>query len=599
MSANNRFPVGFPFGSLAGKDFSGPLLLPSEGGGALIKYSGDQEDTVNLLVENSVLYLLNALPEKLLEVHVFDFGFKKRFPYLADLQALGAYKIYLNSREADIGLQNLEDTSRERHHGLLSVENPTLDAFNSTVDHPYPYQLMVLNLAYFPENYINQKRFEDFVESAKDAGIYLLAFADVSQVDVSEKLLKKIISYLPPITINDEELNFGLHPSFAKIQQFADRFGFKAVIHADRREELVKAFQERSQQAKEDEPLDFLMLPIGKSPDGRSTIHFSLGDKSKNYHAIITGTTGTGKSTLLNNLIVSVAENYSANELRLYLMDFKQGVEFKAFREHPNCEKIFLGSGNLDAATDLLESFVKLMEDRNDLFNQYSHVKDISQYNSVAKEPIPRVVLIIDEVQDLFSGSYKRQDLFKTLLTKVAKQGRSFGIHLVLSTQTIAGSIKQSLGELMKQFSLRVTYLVTEAADAEAVFTLGNLAPLHLNNFELIYNDRSGLKTANQLCRADRPKDILGTLAKIRNERSENDMISPMLFEKSTKEVDSKSSDESGLSSDLSSHQWVKPFKDETLDRKNKKDQDTLSAFVQKHNLDKDKIQGMGADINE
>jgi len=601
MGSENQFPIGFPLGDLCGKEFMVPYLVPSDAGGLFIEYSEHQEVEVNTLLENCILGLLSLLPQNLLQIHVFDFGFKKRFPYLADLQTLGVYNIYLNSQKADWGLQKLEDISRDRHHDLLSIDHPTLNSFNRSSDYPYPYHLMVINLSYFPESYINPKRFADFVESARDAGIYLFVFADIDQVDLSEKRLHSLKDNLPAFSLADGELTHEPGLLLADLERLSERFGLKAFPGTDNRDRLASDLLNRSSTTDADEPTDFLEIPIGRSPDGRLTINFSLGEKSENYHAIITGTTGTGKSTLLNNLIVGIAENFTAQELRLYLMDFKQGVEHKVFSEHPNCEKIFLGSDNLDAATDVLESFVNLMKERNALFRRYPDVKDISSYNGIAEKKMPRVLLIIDEVHGLFSGDYKRQDLFRSLLSSVATQGRSFGIHLILSTQTIAGSINQSLGELMAQFSLRITYRLIKPQDAEAVMSMGNLAPLKLNKFELIYNNGSGLKENNVLCRVDPPKDILASIKRIRNSRGEHEMIAPEIIEKVSGGGESEDRDANDWST-----QYIESLQSGRRDQNREKaaqerDQhkEFLAQFAEKHDLDVTQIQGLSGEARE
>ena len=72
-----------------------------------------------------------------------------------------------------------------------------------------------------------------------------------------------------------------------------------------------------------------LIVPIGCGASGNSIVELSIGDATPHY--LIGGTTGSGKSNLLHNLIMSACSRYSPDELRVYLLDFKEGVEFSQY----------------------------------------------------------------------------------------------------------------------------------------------------------------------------------------------------------------------------------------------------------------------------
>ena len=131
---------------------------------------------------------------------------------------------------------------------------------------------------------------------------------------------------------------------------------------------------------------------------------------------------------------------------------------------------------------------------------------------------MPRIILIIDEVHRLFAGNYKQQAYFSKLLTEVVRQGRAFGVHIILSTQTLAGTHIDKT--LMSQIGLRVSFKLTHHSDSEDIFTYSNTEALELDNYELIYNQKSGNKKANLRARANSPQDIdmiLSEVYKIRD----------------------------------------------------------------------------------
>ncbi|SFR52876.1 FtsK/SpoIIIE domain-containing protein [Thiomicrospira sp. ALE5] len=593
------FPIGFPVGQLKNKIFESMFIVPAQSGGLFIKTDESNENEANNLIESCALHLLNTLQPEQLKIDVFDFSYRKRFPYLADLQSDGVYKIALNSKQADQAFQQLEDMALERHHKILSPTLPTLNEFNKATEHPFPYQLVLINIEFFPDNYVNKKRFIDFIKEAKDAGIYIIAFGNEDIIDPSNSTHKVLQEELIQITIYDDHIDYQNHTLLEDLSQLIKRFDLSVLPLLDERETLSVQFRDKVKSNENNYFQDFINIPIGKSPDGRTTINFSLGDKSSSYNALITGMVGTGKSTLLNNLIISIAEEYTAQEMRLYLMDYKEGVEFKVFKNHPNCEKIFLDNANLNAATEMLESFVDLMEQRSRLFSKYDQVNKIAEYNKVADTPIPRVILIIDEVHSLFSGTFKTQDKFKALLEKVAKKGRAFGVHIILATQTLSGAINQNLREVKKQFPLRMTYRLSEQDDAEAILTMGNLAPLRLNKFELIYNNQSGLKDHNIFCKVDPPKDIQKIVNQIQASRSDDEKVTPIIYEKSTSEFEDDKDNEPLPS--VKSNQPL-PSKNNSLHTSQQGDKEFLAGFVKKEKLDpvqinaEDKAKGLDDD---
>jgi hypothetical protein len=288
--------------------------------------------------------------------------------------------------------------------------------------------------------------------------------------------------------------------------EFADMLEDYAFEYVnDNKDSIVKNLL--SQLQKEDEgssEQDFLSIPIGRTVDGRDDINFALGKRSINYHAFITGTTGTGKTNMTNSIILGIAQKYTSKEVELYLMDYKLGTEFGIFERHPNCRKIFLDNQDLEASVGMLEAFVKTMNEREQKFKLH-RVSDIDEYNKRnSQEPIARKLLIIDEVQQLFDGSFGEQQHFNKLLEKVVRLGRSFGLHIILSTQSLVGvNINKSI---MLQIGLRVSYRLSEYSEASKIFNDRNIEEvqrLKKDKFEFIYNADSGNKEANVIGRAN------------------------------------------------------------------------------------------------
>ena len=86
---------------------------------------------------------------------------------------------------------------------------------------------------------------------------------------------------------------------------------------------------------------DGVKVPIGWDIN-EDVINFEFGFDYSEHHTLIGGRSGSGKSNLVNIIIQNLAYLYSPKEIEMFLLDYKEGVEFQVFKNHPNCKKIFL-----------------------------------------------------------------------------------------------------------------------------------------------------------------------------------------------------------------------------------------------------------------
>lgn len=136
----------------------------------------------------------------------------------------------------------------------------------------------------------------------------------------------------------------------------------------------------------------------------------NVGDATPHY--LIGGTTGSGKSNLLHNLIMSACSRYNPDELRVYLMDFKEGVEFSQYAD-PNLRHAMLVATEADTeyGITVLKHLVEEKEKRYAVFKSCG-CKDIQGYrNKNITEIMPRIMVVIDEFQVLFGNTQKDQTI--------------------------------------------------------------------------------------------------------------------------------------------------------------------------------------------
>ena len=198
---------------------------------------------------------------------------------------------------------------------------------------------------------------------------------------------------------------------------------------------------------------------VGEGLDGP----FSLDIRSDGPHGLIAGTTGSGKSELLQTIIASLAVGNRPDEMTFVLIDYKGGAAFKDCVRLPHTVGMVTDlDGHL--TTRALESLgAELRRREHQLAG--ADAKDIEDYlagRSPADEPMPRLLIVIDE----FAALAAELPDFVVGLVDIARRGRSLGVHLILATQRPAGVVS---AEIKSNTNLRIALRVTDANDSQDV----------------------------------------------------------------------------------------------------------------------------------
>ncbi|WP_223166998.1 FtsK/SpoIIIE domain-containing protein [Nonomuraea sp. SYSU D8015] len=200
---------------------------------------------------------------------------------------------------------------------------------------------------------------------------------------------------------------------------------------------------------------------IGVGPEGP----FSVDLRLDGPHGLIAGTTGAGKSELLQTLICALAVANRPDQLTFVLIDYKGGAAFKECVRLPHTVGMVSDlDGHLTQRA--LDSLAAEIRRRERLLMQ-AGAKDIDDYAGAV--PLPRLVLIIDE----FAALVAELPDFVTGLVDIARRGRSLGIHLILATQRPAGVVT---ADIQANTSLRIALRVTEPSESTDVIDLPDAA---------------------------------------------------------------------------------------------------------------------------
>ena len=243
----------------------------------------------------------------------------------------------------------------------------------------------------------------------------------------------------------------------------------------------------------------------GSAADGISSVFGRVGandlavldlDSKTNSGGLIGGRMGSGKSVLLHSIVLSLSTRYSPDELNLYLIDFKEGVEFKAYAAHalPHAKVVAIETRR-EFGLSVLQSLNDEIVRRGTLFRESDGQElNLSQYRQRTGQPLPRIVLLIDEFQVLFDRQDKIASAASDMLDRIIRQGRAFGIHMLLASQTLAGMSatlpKAALGLLPIRIALQ-----SNEADSRLLLADDNPdARLLSRPGEGILNTKGGLK---------------------------------------------------------------------------------------------------------
>jgi len=217
-----------------------------------------------------------------------------------------------------------------------------------------------------------------------------------------------------------------------------------------------------------------IVFAMGKDISGEVI----LSDITKMPHALIAGSTGSGKSVCINTIICSIIYNYSPEEVKLILIDPKV-VELSIYNKLPHL--IIPVVTDMKKTPSALSWAVNEMEKRYALFAQ-SKSKDIVSYNKKNDEKLPRIVIIIDELADLMMVAPKE---IEEAICRIAQKARACGIHLVVATQR--PSVDVITGLIKANIPSRIAFAVSSQTDSRTILDMSGAEKL-LGKGDMLYS---------------------------------------------------------------------------------------------------------------
>lgn len=426
--------------------FETPTIMEWMGGQSgqnfVINYSNKSANKAEARLNQLVVDMLLSLPSRSINIHFVDLTFSAQASFLTrNLDE----KIYGKLISSSNDWNHLKDSLREKMAKALEEYGDVAKYNDSKNRVVVPYDVVVINDY---QKCVNEMSDLDALfENGHKGGIYFILMNNLdfkSDRDIDSLMaLKDFYQVL-------EAENFGNYSkdAFIRCTPILDNpilakacFNYinegaelpqVAVASVDYDKILSKGF----------ETIDKAMvIPVGSSENGE-LVDFTI-DTVSHIHCFIIGQSGTGKSVFLHDVIIGAMAKYSPDELELYLMDFKiGGVEFNRYRNEKHVKALLVDNSDIQITLEILRDISNKMRERGKQLRA-SGVSNIVEYNQVnPTKKMPRIVFIADECHVMFptmnSKDTKLYREISEILQKIAKEGRSQGVHLVLATQTIA-----------------------------------------------------------------------------------------------------------------------------------------------------------------
>jgi len=491
-----------------------PLALTFPAQGSLLFETQDSGGLAVIgTMNNVILRLLATLPPGKLAFTIIDpVGLGQNF---AGLMHLADYEETLINRRIWTQRDQIEERLAELNEHIEKViqmylrnEYATITEYNAQADSvAEKYHFLVV--ADFPSNFSETaaKRLQSIATSGARCGVFTLIHWDrrhpLPDGFVPDELRKNSIFLREEsggwVFANEgvkvrEELAFDPPPTPELAIDLVHRIG-RSSIDSNRVEVPFAQVAPKEADLWTNDTTKELRIAIGRT--GATKLQYLAIGKGTRQHALFAGKTGSGKSTLFHVIITNLALSCSPEQVEFYLIDFKKGVEFKCYAEHrlPHARVVAIESDR-EFGLSVLRRVDEELKRRGDMFRALG-VQDVAGYKKAGGgEAVPRTLLIIDEFQEFFVEDDGIAQTASLLFDRIIRQGRAFGIHVLLGSQTLGGAYtlaRATLGQMV----IRVALQCNEA-DAYLIMDDNNPAPRLLSRpGEGIYNDAAGAIEGN------------------------------------------------------------------------------------------------------
>ncbi|MBG87651.1 MAG: ATP-binding protein [Verrucomicrobiales bacterium] len=487
------------------------ISIPHEGG-VLFEAGAERRAKAISSLNNIALRALSNMPAGRVNFTVIDpVGLGQNFAGMMNLadfdETLISSRIWTQSGQIEKRLAELNDHMEKVIQMYLRNEYQTITEYNEKAGNiAEKYHFVVV--ADFPNNFTDlaARRLINIASSGTRCGVYTLIHWDSRQQlppDIMpDDLRDKNIHFRETgygFVLNERLINgVTVHldpPPPPEIEMEITKLIGQAGLDSNRVEVPFEHVAPAENEYWTHDTTDELRIAIGRT--GATKLQYLSIGKGTCQHALIAGKTGSGKSTLFHVIITNLALTCSPEHVEFYLIDFKKGVEFKCYgATHLPHARVVAIESDREFGLSVLQRVDEELRRRGEMFREVG-AQDIAGYKRAGgKEPVPRSLLMIDEFQEFFVEDDRVAQNASVLLDRIVRQGRAFGIHVILGSQTLGGAYtlaRTTIGQMVIRIALQCN-----ETDSYLILDDNNPAARLLSRpGEGVYNDSSGMLEGN------------------------------------------------------------------------------------------------------
>ena len=414
----------------------------SETRGVAIKSGNGWEEFAQQKMTHLLMCALLAMPVGKVRLHFIDLNFSGKAQFFIDNFDRSVCEVCLDVSSAERQAESLKEKMAQRLRGELS-------------DDSYDF---VVFLDFLNDYNKIGNAYSQIIEKGALANIHTIF------INNGQNLEENV--YNPFLGNEDRFCPIDGYTKLPKDYKYDRSLTFAALSFAkdsDFRRKCIDYLNSGVQQDDETPKIDeteyvvttsVIEVPIGKTVNGE-TVEFKMDVNRGHYHAFVIGETGSGKSRFLHDIIINMIAKYSPEDVELYLMDFK-GVEFNPYRDIKHSRVILVDRADERITYEVIRELQQKMEERQKILAA-AGASDVDEFNKMsADKHISQIILVADECQTLFSDDAKNNKLQRDMIATIAliaQQGRAYGVHLLLATQSLSNapllgaSILNQIGE--------------------------------------------------------------------------------------------------------------------------------------------------------
>ena len=420
--------------------------------------------SLDMLIDNEVIFI---------DVK----GLGSEYAVFNKLTSTEHVSIWSTTPQVSSGLDELESWISSVYSENLADRYGSLSEYNASHERKKPEKYIFINDL---KSNIEMKDFERFIRIVKNgrkAGVYVLASSTLD--DISDRHFSEVFG-----EIQLEMQIIAVENMSVKLKENA-LIRLNTSIERNKLDTVFSLLRGKKEQ-KEIIPLERylpqsndwhklradkeIVIPFGIDSNGKIAV---LKISSEKPYTMIIGDPRHGKSKLMHTIIMMATSRYSEDEVKIAVMDLKDGAEFNVYAKAGlRSVECVVNDEDPDAMLSFLKYYVAQMHSRQELFERMEEATGViiqkyedyretnSNFGDVMPE-MPRLILLIDEFQTLFDGASS-----SLLMSELVRKGATYGIHVVLSSQRALSSNPRNgfTADLKDYFTSRFVFKCPQSA---------------------------------------------------------------------------------------------------------------------------------------